>query len=100
MGWQARHEVVPDATLRAAGTGGAVLLQLLRQSREALVKVDAARNNGIVAPTDEVDQPPIGDLLFVPIGWWHAIEALDVSASVRFGHFKWGNDFETSCPLS
>jgi hypothetical protein len=38
-----------------------------------------------------------GDLLFIPVGWWHAIEALEPSASVRFGHFKWGNtDVDTS----
>ena len=29
-------------------------------------KSDAARNDGIVAPSDEVDQPPIWGLLFVP----------------------------------
>jgi hypothetical protein len=42
--------------LRPAGTGGVVLLQLLRQHREALVKADAARDDGIVAPADEVDE--------------------------------------------
>ena len=30
------------------------------------MKSDAARNDGIVAPSDEVDQPPIWGLLFVP----------------------------------
>jgi hypothetical protein len=42
-----------------------------------------------------------GDLLFIPVGWWHAVESLDVCASVRFGHFKWENtSFAASCPLS
>ena len=42
--------------------------QLLRQSREAFVKSDGkvACNDGIVAPSDEVDQLPIWGLLFVP----------------------------------
>lgn len=29
-----------------------------------------------------------GQLLFVPVGWWHWVEALDVSATVSFHHFR------------
>ncbi|MCE9672262.1 cupin-like domain-containing protein [Myxococcus stipitatus] len=29
-----------------------------------------------------------GDLVFIPVGWWHWVRALDVSASVTFHHFK------------
>src|SRR5208283_4513661 len=63
---QPNHEVVPDATLGAAGTRGTVLPQFLWQSREPLVKDCSGRNDCIVAPTDEVDQALIGGLLFVP----------------------------------
>jgi len=63
---QTLRKVVPDATLRATGTGGAILLQLSRQSREAFVKSNAAGNDGIVAPSDEADQPLIRGLLCVP----------------------------------
>ncbi|NPC84086.1 cupin-like domain-containing protein [Pyxidicoccus fallax] len=28
-----------------------------------------------------------GELLFIPVGWWHWVRALDVSASVTFHHF-------------
>ncbi|NPC73514.1 cupin-like domain-containing protein [Corallococcus exiguus] len=29
-----------------------------------------------------------GDLVFLPVGWWHWVRALDVSASVTFHHFR------------
>ncbi|MFP2926448.1 cupin-like domain-containing protein [Pyxidicoccus sp. 3LG] len=29
-----------------------------------------------------------GELLFIPLGWWHWVRALDVSASVTFHHFR------------
>ncbi|QRK06190.1 cupin-like domain-containing protein [Archangium violaceum] len=29
-----------------------------------------------------------GELIFIPVGWWHWVRALDVSASVTFLHFQ------------
>ncbi|MBZ4397867.1 MULTISPECIES: cupin-like domain-containing protein [unclassified Myxococcus] len=29
-----------------------------------------------------------GELVFIPVGWWHWVRALDVSASVTFHHFQ------------
>ena len=29
-----------------------------------------------------------GDMVFIPVGWWHWVRALDVSASVTFHHFQ------------
>ncbi|WP_002635701.1 cupin-like domain-containing protein [Myxococcus hansupus] len=29
-----------------------------------------------------------GEMLFLPVGWWHWVRALDVSASVTFHHFQ------------
>lgn len=28
-----------------------------------------------------------GDMIFIPVGWWHWVRALDISASVSFHHF-------------
>ncbi|WP_257456491.1 cupin-like domain-containing protein [Archangium lipolyticum] len=29
-----------------------------------------------------------GEMIFIPVGWWHWVRALDVSASVSFHHFQ------------
>lgn len=34
-----------------------------------------------------------GDLLFLPIGWWHYMKSLDVSMTVSFTNFQFDNDF-------
>lgn len=54
---------------------------------------------------DGADLPPIlecviapGDALFLPIGWWHHVEALDVSISMSFTNFAADNDFHLHYP--
>jgi Cupin-like domain len=37
-----------------------------------------------------------GELLFVPVGWWHFVESLDVSVTISFTNFVWSNDY-TEC---
>jgi len=51
------------------------------------------------------DLPPIldcvigpGDALFLPIGWWHHVEALDASISMSFTNFAADNDFHLDYP--
>ena len=39
-----------------------------------------------------------GELLFLPVGCWHCVEALDVSATVTFTNFIWDNDFTAEYP--
>jgi hypothetical protein len=39
-----------------------------------------------------------GEILFLPVGWWHFVEALDVTITVSTTHFKWDNDFYTDYP--
>ena len=39
-----------------------------------------------------------GDALFLPIGWWHHVEALDTSISVSFTNFAADNDFHLDYP--
>jgi len=33
-----------------------------------------------------------GDILFVPIGWWHQVRALDFSVTLTYTNFVWPND--------
>jgi hypothetical protein len=39
-----------------------------------------------------------GEILFLPVGWWHFVEALDVTITVSTTHFLWDNDFYTHYP--
>jgi len=39
-----------------------------------------------------------GEAVFLPVGWWHFVEALDFSISVSFTNFLWNNDFTRSYP--
>ena len=34
-----------------------------------------------------------GDVLFIPVGWWHQVESLSVSVSVSFVNFIYPNAF-------
>jgi hypothetical protein len=39
-----------------------------------------------------------GEILFLPVGWWHFVEALDISLTISATHFRWDNDFYSSYP--
>ncbi|MBV7537118.1 cupin-like domain-containing protein [Duganella sp. sic0402] len=49
-----------------------------------------------VTVTDCVLEP--GEILFLPVGWWHFVEALDITITVSTTHFKWDNDFYSDYP--
>ncbi len=49
-----------------------------------------------VTPFECILQP--GETLFIPIGWWHSVESLDMSISVSFTHFNVNNHFFTEYP--
>ncbi|NJK63851.1 MAG: cupin-like domain-containing protein [Synechococcaceae cyanobacterium SM2_3_1] len=40
-----------------------------------------------------------GDVLFIPVGWWHWVESLEVSISLSFTNFLFPNSFEWQNPL-
>lgn len=39
-----------------------------------------------------------GEILFLPVGWWHFVEALDITITISATHFKWDNDFYSRYP--
>jgi len=39
-----------------------------------------------------------GEALFIPIGWWHSVESLDVSISISFTHFNAPNHYVDRFP--
>jgi len=46
------------------------------------------------APQSSVMLRP-AEALFIPVGWWHHVRALDASISVSFNNFVYANDYET-----
>jgi hypothetical protein len=39
-----------------------------------------------------------GEILFLPVGWWHYVEGLDLSVTMAFTNFRWDNDFYSHYP--
>lgn len=39
-----------------------------------------------------------GDLLYVPVGWWHQVRARDFSVTLTYTNFRWPNDAWESFP--
>lgn len=39
-----------------------------------------------------------GDVLFIPVGWWHQVLSLDFSVSITHTNFRWPNDFHAEHP--
>jgi len=39
-----------------------------------------------------------GEILFVPVGWWHQVKALDFSVTLTFTNFRWPNDAHADYP--
>lgn len=39
-----------------------------------------------------------GDALFIPLGWWHQVTALDFSVTFTHTNFRWPNDFHAAHP--
>lgn len=39
-----------------------------------------------------------GDILFMPIGWWHQVKSLDFSVTITYTNFRWSNDWHRTFP--
>ncbi|MBA3941439.1 MAG: cupin-like domain-containing protein [Sphingopyxis sp.] len=56
-------------------------------------------NEPLPAGEGDAERPPVletiigpGEGVFLPVGWWHQVEALDLSASMSFTSFRRAND--------
>jgi len=48
-------------------------------------------------PAERIVLQP-GEALFLPVGWWHQVRALDLSVSISFLNFRADNDFSWYAP--
>ena len=75
---------------------GVVVLELSGElvvtNREELRRCADAELANAPEPLVEVVLAP-GEALFIPAGWWHQVDALDVSISVSILSLAWPNDF-------
>jgi hypothetical protein len=39
-----------------------------------------------------------GEILFVPLGWWHQVKSLDFSVTITYTNFRWANDSYSGYP--
>ncbi|MEN3950026.1 DUF6065 family protein [Iodidimonas sp. SYSU 1G8] len=39
-----------------------------------------------------------GEILFVPLAWWHQVKSVDFSVTVTYTNFRWANDGYTTYP--
>ncbi len=39
-----------------------------------------------------------GEVLFMPVAWWHQVKSLDFSVTVTFTNFRWRNDLHATYP--
>jgi hypothetical protein len=39
-----------------------------------------------------------GEILFVPLGWWHQVKSVDFAVTITFTNFRWRNDSHASYP--
>jgi ribosomal protein L16 Arg81 hydroxylase len=49
------------------------------------------------APVMEAVLEP-GEIIFIPVGWWHQVKALDISLSVSFTNFRFPNAYDIQNP--
>jgi hypothetical protein len=45
----------------------------------------------------QIDLEP-GEILFVPLAWWHQVKALDFSVTLTYTNFRWPNDAAQTYP--
>jgi len=39
-----------------------------------------------------------GEIIFMPLAWWHQVKALDFSVTATFTNFLWPNDAHEGYP--
>lgn len=98
-----RHDLANQMMAQAVGRRRVKLapswdLPLMRNDFHCYSQVDGRRRAAATDPPP--GEPQVlecvvepGEILFVPVGWMHFVEAIDLSATVSFTNFLFDNDF-------
>lgn len=96
------HDLTNNLLLQIAGTKRVLLaashdIALMRNTRHCFSGWAGEKLEPGPATADRpkilsVDIMP-GEILFIPVGWWHHVEALDVTIGMSFTNFAADNDF-------
>ncbi len=92
------HDLTQNLLLNLAGTKRVTLVSPLetprmQNHRHCFSRFGSdARLVGTDIPRLTVDIGP-GEILFLPVGWWHHVEGLSLTIGMSFTNFVWENDF-------
>lgn len=96
------HDLTNNLLLQISGTKRVLLaashdIALMRNSRHCFSDWGGEKLTPGPATAERpailsVDITP-GDILFIPVGWWHHVEALDITIGMSFTNFAADNDF-------
>jgi hypothetical protein len=102
------HDVMNILLVQVVGRKRVILIDPLRNryvynDHGVYSQVDAANPDYSRFPLYAYAEPITlllepGDALFIPVGWWHHVESLDLSASLSFTNFVFPNDFNWQHP--
>jgi hypothetical protein len=90
------HDLTQNLLMNMVGTKRVTLASPSEAARMANHRHCFSRHAADPAPagvrTRTVDIGP-GDILFIPVGWWHHVEGLSLTIGMSFTNFVWDNDF-------
>ncbi len=90
-----RLKIVPAADVGRLYNEHAVFSEVIDLEDPALDATRFARLVGVKA-YDIVLEP--GEIIFMPLAWWHQVRSLEFSVTVTYTNFRWPNDAHLTYP--
>lgn len=96
-------QVVGRKTLRIVAAADAAKVYNHQHVFSQVGDLDAAQANPGAFPAlrgvriYDVTLAP-GEMIFMPIGWWHQVRSLDFSVTLTYTNFRWRNDWHSTFP--